>query len=211
MIALYKQEWQIFREHYARIFIWVLAVCLVSAILTYVLLVSQPEVATQTMQMVGEQLQKQAESFGGVLDGSNSDLFLFIVKNNLYVSTIVFLLGFIPVVILPLLSPFVTMLSIGIMLAGFKVLGENPMQALILGILPHGIVEIIAIILAGSIGCFVSLHILKKIFSPNRNNIPLLRLIGQAARTFALVVVPLVVLAALIEGFITPELLKMAY
>lgn len=211
MISIYKREWQLFRQYYARLFLWVLAICLVSAVLTYAMLVSNPEVATETMQMLSEQLQRQAESFGGALDGSNSELFLFILKNNLYVSTLVFVLGFIPVVILPLFSPFISILSIGVMLAGFQVLGENPLQALILGILPHGVVEIIAIVLAGSLGSHMSLQIAKKIFSPHRHEILLLATIGRAARTFGLVVVPLIVLAAFIEGFVTPVLLNMAY
>lgn len=211
MLQLYKNEWKHFKEGYARIFFWILIISLGFSVFSYFVLVSQPDVALKTMELVGQQIERQAEMFGGSLGDRHGELFWFIAKNNLYVTGLIFLVGFIPLVILPVFYAFVTFLSIGVLLAGIHVTGNSPLKALVFGILPHGIVEILALVLAASIAVFMSLQLFKKIFSRNRGDIRLGAVIWQSIRSYLLIVVPLIVIAALVEGFITPMLITLVY
>lgn len=211
MNRVYKQEWHNFRALYARFFFWVLGIGIGLSIISYFLLVQQPQVAIEMMKQVGEQLMEQVESLGGSLEGSNTEIFLFILKNNLYVSMIIFLIGFIPIVILPLFMSIATFLSVGIMLAGIEVAGQSSVKALVTSILPHGIIEILGLVLVTSISMYMSLQIAKKLFSSQRAEISIGKVIGESVKSFVLLVVPMIVIAALIEGYITPVIIEKFY
>lgn len=211
MKQIYHTELQRFKHDYARIFIWVIGICTGLTMIWYMTLVNDPERATALMGQLSEQISRQADMFGGRLDGSYLSLFLFILMNNLYVTGLILFVGFLPFVVLPFFYSFTTFLSLGTVLAAVKLKGESPLMVFLTGILPHGFVEIVAMILASSIAIFMSLHIFKKIFSAKRKELHLRLLIWQAVRSYLLLVVPLVFLAALIEGFITPMIIQTFY
>ncbi len=209
MIAIYKNEWKLFKHDYSRIFTWVTIICVSVFMLIYFTLVTQPDLTMELMKRVGEQIERQAELLGSDNINNSLDLFWFILKNNLMVTGYILLVAFIPLVVLPFLFSFSTTSSIAIVLAAVKVQGESPLKIFTIGVLPHGIVEIIALLLASSIGIYLSKQLFKKIFSKKRSEIRLLSVIWQAVRSFLLVVAPLITIAALIEGFITPTIMKM--
>lgn len=211
MKELYTQQWENFRTIYARFFLWTFGIGLGVAIISYILLVQQPQLAIDMTKQVSEQLLEQVESFGGSLEGSNTETFLFILKNNLYVSSIILLIGFIPVVILPLLMSIATFLSVGVLLAGIEALGQNSFKALLTSILPHGVIELIGLVLVTSISMYMSLQIFRKLFSSKRSDIALKKVIGDSVISFVLLVVPIITIAALIEGYITPMVIERFY
>jgi stage II sporulation protein M len=206
MKQLYRREWENFKRDYMRSFLWVLFLSLGFTILTYFSLVNYPEMAQKYMGQLRDQIDFQAESLGEDLDQvrNNSDLFILIIKNNIVVSLIMFALSFIPVVILPPYLVLSTFSSVGVALAYIKSKGGDPIIALLTSILPHGVLEISAMLFTSSIGIYMSLAIAKKIFSKKRQEIHLKGIFVQALRSFLLVSIPLIVLAAVIEGFITP-------
>lgn len=208
MLALYKQEWQRFKQDYTRIFTWVLIVCISLLIIFYLGLVSNPDLTREMMDWFSDQIQRQVDMLGSELINHPLHLFWFILKNNLLVIGIIMVVGFIPIIVLPLFYSLTTIVSLATVLAVVQVAGESPLKILAITILPHGIVEITAMILSSSIGVYLSLRIFEKIFSKKRHEIRILAVIWQAVRSFLLVVVPLVIIAAFIEGFITPLIAK---
>jgi stage II sporulation protein M len=211
MKELYIREWQHFKRDYLRAFLWIFFICLGFTLLVYFTLVNYPDLAKRYMEQLRDQIDSQAELLGGDLDAvtSHFDLFLIIIKNNLLVSFVMFVLSFIPVVILPPYVVLSTFTSVGIALAFVKSAGGNPILTLLTTILPHGITEIVSMLFTASIGVFLSLTVAKKIFSRKRNEINMKAVIAQVFRSFALVSVPLIILSAIIEGFITPVIIKL--
>ncbi|XOS92607.1 stage II sporulation protein M [Brevibacillus laterosporus] len=65
----------------------------------------------------------------------------------------------------------------------------------------------IAIFLSGSVGIFLSLTVFRRLFSRNRHHYSVKKAIIQSLKTYILVILPLVLLAALIEGYVTPILI----
>ena len=82
---------------------------------------------------------------------------------------------------------------------------EGGVVGFLVGILPHGIFEIPALLIAGGLGLLLAEELYHEL--KGRGDA------GQVAqglgRTFLLIVIPLLAVAAIIESFITPQLLNM--
>ncbi|PSL44491.1 stage II sporulation protein M [Salsuginibacillus halophilus] len=214
MKHLYKNEWHYFKRDYFLPFLIVAIITLLTAIGAYWLLTLNPGLTQGAMAELDAHFSELGIDGGFEGDGGGSgtidhtSLFWIILLNNLRVSLFVILFGFIPMLVLPALSPVVTASTVSILLAFVNLNGENPWPLFMQGIVPHGIVEMAGLILASAIGIFLSYSVILKLFSPNRGNIPLGRIIGQTFRSYALIVVPLIVIAAVIEGFVTPLFLS---
>jgi stage II sporulation protein M len=72
----------------------------------------------------------------------------------------------------------------------------------LLTILPHGIFELAAIFLGTSIGLRLGSHTLRLLFG--KADTTLLAEVGYGLRLFITIIVPLLLIAALIEAFVTP-------
>ena len=76
------------------------------------------------------------------------------------------------------------------------------------GILPHGIFELPALLLAGAMGVRLCLEMIRWVLrKPCTHTFP--ELLMETARFFLLIVTPLLVLAGLAEGYLTPLVLEL--
>jgi stage II sporulation protein M len=72
---------------------------------------------------------------------------------------------------------------------------------------PHGVVELLAVFYGASLGVFLSKQITKKLFPKHREStVPLGFIAKKFSASYALFILPLLALAALIESFVTPLL-----
>lgn len=135
-----------------------------------------------------------------IQDGVISAWRLFL--NNLRASFLMVVLGLIPFLFLPAFALLENAVIIG-------VIGATGMdwKTFAVGILPHGIFEIPAILLATTLGFYLCLQLVLKIVSPKRKEISLKLAFSDTVRCYILVIVPLLLVAALIESYITPWLL----
>ncbi len=87
---------------------------------------------------------------------------------------------------------------------------ESPLQFVLAYVLPHGIIELPAAILAAALGIRLgaSLMAAPGHFSVGQN---MLWSLAQFVKVWALVVVPLLLLGSLIEGLITPQIVELLY
>lgn len=157
-----------------------------------------------------------------------SNLMLLIFSNNLRAAMSMLLLGIV-FFIVPLSSLWINGLMVGYVVKMAQLEGASVGEMVVFGLLPHGVVEIPAVILAGGIGAFLGFRLLVWIFGRgqllshlfgnqgksvgdfwNEDTLPILkrRFAGVVALVFALFV--LLLIAAFIEGFITPTLLNNA-
>lgn len=74
----------------------------------------------------------------------------------------------------------------------------------LLSLLPHGILELPAVFLGTAIGIMMGTSIARKLFTRSADKIG--KELGHALRFFATVIVPLLLVAAIVEAYITPAL-----
>ncbi len=138
------------------------------------------------------------------LDGTGVNLWLGIFLNNVIASGISSLLGAIPFLFLPLFSLASNAIIIGLIGAVYQTNGLG-WFAFLVGILPHGVIEIPALILGVTLGVHLCLKLSKKILRRSLKGELKQAAIG-CLRIYILWMIPLFFLAAFIETFMTPIL-----
>ncbi|MBS4026389.1 MAG: stage II sporulation protein M [Clostridia bacterium] len=200
---LYLQEWERFKKDYVKIFLLIMVISLTASLFFYFFLVANEEITMMGM----EQLVEVFEELGMTPGMSQLEMFNLILMQNLRASLVTIALGIIPIVVLPLASPALTTISVSVVMAFVKIQEGNVLNTVLYTILPHGVVELPALFISGSVGVFLSLNVLRKIFPrEDEEEVQLQPIIVQAVRTYFLVIVPLIVVAALLESFLTPVL-----
>lgn len=129
------------------------------------------------------------------------DIFFFILENNITKLFIILPLG-----IFAGLIPFLSVSFNGFILGIFAqvVSREASWLFFILGIMPHGIIEIPALILSSAIGIRIGKVAVYRLFNRKES---LQKELAKALKFFILVLIPLLFIAAFIETFITSEIL----
>jgi stage II sporulation protein M len=130
----------------------------------------------------------------------------FIFFNNLRVLVLQSLLG---VFTFGVVGIFIFMLPWGIVgfaTAQFALAGENPLAFLLATIVPHALVELPAILLASAAALRWHVTIISP--PPDRTlSEGFLWAVADYARLFFGVVIPLLLVAALVESYITPQVM----
>lgn len=128
-------------------------------------------------------------------------IFLFIFINNSLKALLVILLGFL-FGLFPLYFIYANGRLIGLISA--LVFAKSGLTLTLGGILPHGIFEITAIIIAASYGLWLGV----RFFQTITQKIPFWGAFRRAMAVYARVVLPLLLVAALIETFVTPLIIS---
>ena len=132
--------------------------------------------------------------------------FLGLFTNNAWACVFIMLYGLIPFAYLPALALGTNAIMMGVMAADS--LKRGVMLPFLVGILPHGIFEIPAMLLSFAMGLYVCGQMTrrcKKDKSAHSFSENLLRI----SRFFFLILVPVLLLAAVIEAWVTPVLLQL--
>ncbi len=146
----------------------------------------------------------------GIMDKVKSpdDLtFSLIFVNNVKACIFIILLGIIPFIFYPVIALFINGAAIGAV--GAIYMASTPDANFLnfsLGILPHGVLEIPAVLISFGCGYLICMEITKKLLS--KGHISIKRVVFYALKTYVLVVIPLLLVAALIEANITPLLIS---
>jgi len=188
------------------------------AVVSHTYLIGHPEIAEEKVMEIVQALMEKLP----VLEGGFK-LFIAIFLNNLFVASLSMAAGIIPFLFIPVWAILINALAMGIISSYVYLKGINLLTMLVLGIAPHGIFEIPAFLYAGSLGVLLSLNVIRLITkTPATLNMPpgqpmsdtkspedsFLFLLKRVLRTWLLVIIPLLLVAAAIETFVTPQLLK---
>lgn len=190
-------------------------ILLLGALLGYVYHDLFMQVIQQALEQL-EEISKQLEE-----DPSPKNVSMLIFQNNVKAALLMIGLGTI-LFFAPAISLFVNGLAVGFILKVSAVGGMSAGGILLYGIMPHGILELPAIIVAGGIGIFLGWRVLRWVVRKismairPKESVSEARDVGQPVlmnrlKGLALLVVMLVVVlfaAAYIEGYITPSLLE---
>jgi stage II sporulation protein M len=173
-----------------------IAAFLLTAIAGVAIVTASPETGRQLIQVVRD------EVLGKVDAHDPPALAVFIFANNLQACILLFLGG----VTFGLLTLGIIAAN-GIIIGGIMeiVRAERGLLFVAAAILPHGIFEIPSFIISASLGFILGAAVLAE-WRGAGDSAATAR---AHARTFLLVVVPLVAVAAFIEAFITPQIIQL--
>ncbi len=149
-----------------------------------------------------ELLNEMKKMFMPAKEYSQLQTFMFIFENNITALTMSLIFSMAAGI-----SSLLVVIANGIILGVFAVVISNTISTeyLISGILPHGTFEIPALILTSAIGLRIGVSSLSKLAGAKMN------LSGEIAgglKFYVLIVIPLLLVAALVEAFVTPVILS---
>ena len=152
-------------------------------------------------------LQSFIEGKSDVLSESGKINVIGLIKNNTVACGISVLFGFIPFLFISIFSLSLNGFLVGVVLGfGKAATGTSIIKTLMLGILPHGIFEIPALIISMSMGIYLCLNLSMKVFGRGKEKIS--KILLEYIRLFISVILPMIIIAGIIETYITPMLLK---
>lgn len=158
---------------------------------------------TQADGIVEQSAQMMQQS--GMSDDGGNILFFPLLLNNLVAMITSVSYGLIPFIRLPALTLGVNGASLGL-LAGYYVHHDISLLEYLVGILPHGIFEIPALILSAALG----LHLCKAVTAALREKKKgaVSTAVTQCGQILVYWILPLTILAAVIETYVTPVLFQ---
>lgn len=142
----------------------------------------------------------------GVVDETGAISALGLMANNWRAFLVTVLYGFLPFFPLSVLSLAANGLLLGL-LGGWYQAGGLPMAAYLAGILPHGVLELSALVLAAACGLTLCRGMSRWVVVDPRRQ-PLLPLMEDLLRVLLLMIFPMTAAAALIEAYITPVVMS---
>lgn len=134
-------------------------------------------------------------------DGGFSALNIF--GNNLRASIMGTVFGCIPFLYLTALPIGLNAAVLGAMAAYYQVNGQS-LLLLAVGIVPHGIFEIPALLIAFACGLYLCRELTRRILGRQEAFPPLSNVFLSIVRVYLTLVIPLLIIAALVEAYITP-------
>jgi len=141
------------------------------------------------------------------LNGGNGISAPFIFLNNLRATATIFVLGMATFGVLGILAYLVNAGLIGAVLSLFAYLGVSPWLLFSSGILPHGIFELPALMLSGAAVLRMAVTLVTPQAGKSMGEL-FIELIADWVKVFLGVVVPLLLVAAVIETYVTPGIIK---
>lgn len=174
----------------------------VLTLLGFAVSLARPELA----QGVLERFTAQIEQLGLTDDVPQSQMMATLFFNNITASLLSMLYGLIPFLPLSALALGTNALMLGAFAAIYQQQGIG-LGVYVLGVLPHGIFELSALILSCALGLLICRTGTERILK--KSDTPFFRRVLDCIRVFLTFSVPLLLVAALIETYVTPALLNL--
>lgn len=209
MKKLFLKELRIYNKSYQKSFYWTFICSIIIFIFCFTLSFFIGDFFIEQTEALAESIANDIAEMSGkkINELSNLQTFSLIFWNNTKLCAITILLGIIPLYRLPSFFTLLQFIMIGVVFGGLSAMGHNVVNAFFFSFLPHAIIELIALIYSASIGNSINQNILTKIFlRKKKDSEPIGNLIKQAFRSYIYVVIPLLIIAAFIEVFITAKL-----
>lgn len=180
------------------LFIATVAFC-VMIVLSFILGMVRPSIASGAIQYFANMIKD-----AGLVDDKGAFSAVGIFGNNIRAFVVTACYGFIPFVFLPVVSLALNGAILGLF-AAFYVNNGQSLLVYLAGILPHGIFELPALVLAMSCGLYLCRVITDYVRFNRKGTVK--AALANIARVLVLNVLPLTAVAAVIEANVTPLIL----
>lgn len=156
-----------------------------------------------------EDISKLQDNIGDLPDlsslrGHLSAPFLFF--NNTRSMAVIFLAGMVSFSVLGVLFYMINVALIGGVYAVLQLIGISPMPIFLAGVLPHGLFELPALLIGSAVVLYIGAALVTPQNGKSMGEV-IIDLMADWAKIFVGLVVPLLAIAALIEAYITPNIL----
>lgn len=131
----------------------------------------------------------------------------FIFVNNVRVTFLIMLAGLVSFSVLGMVTYLINVGLIGGVLGVFKLVGYSPAVLFAAGLLPHGIFEIPALMLSGAIVLRIGAVLVTPQTEKSMGQV-VIELLADWTKVFLGVVIPLLIIAAVVEAYVTPLILS---
>ena len=198
-----KEQFTKLRQFYRgelsyHLFIATVAFC-VMIVLSFILGMVRPSIASGAIQYFANMIKD-----AGLVDDNGAFSALGIFGNNIRAFVVTACYGFIPFVFLPVVSLALNGAILGLF-AAFYVTNGQSLLVYLAGILPHGVFELPALVLAMSCGLYLCRVITDYVRFNRKGTVK--PALANIARVLVLNVLPLTAIAAVIEANVTPLIL----
>ncbi len=153
-----------------------------------------------------QDLVKQARQSVGMLQAGHRLSASLIFLNNLRATLLVFLGGLVSFSVLGIMAYLANVGLVGVVLGVFNLIGYSPVQLFAAGILPHGLFEIPALMLTSAAVLRMGTVMVTPQTGKSMGQV-VLEGVADCAEVFIGLVLPLLVIAAFVEAYITPSIL----
>ena len=134
----------------------------------------------------------------------------FIFVHNLRAVALILLAGLVSFSVLGVLVYIVNLSTVGALLGVFQLLGYSPLKLAVYGLLPHGIFEVPALMLASAAVLRIGVGLVTPQVGRSMGEV-VLELLADWTKVAVGLVLPMLLIAALIETYVTPVLLASAF
>ena len=147
----------------------------------------------------------QLLSQSGMSDGSGRIVFTALLLNNLFAMIMAVAYGLLPFIRLSALTLGVNGATLGLF-AGYYIHQNIPLWKSLVGVLPHGIFEVTALVFSAALGLYLCKTVSTALLKKQKGAVS--AAVSRCGQTLLLWIVPLLVVAAVIETYVTPVLFQ---
>lgn len=202
MKSLYKNELLTFQTQYKSTIYRTLLIGIIVSIIFYVLsYYFQDFILTQAGHI--------ASGMGITDETTNVQKFFNIIQHNILIGAVIILMGFLPIYRLSTLYALVSFAGIGVILGFGQIMKEEVLKSFIIAFLPHAVIEIWGVLFCVAIAAFINKNMIRQVFFRKKDCVPFKLLLVQSIRSYLLIVVPLFIVAGVVEAFLTTLLVDL--
>ena len=197
----HRALWQFYRETFGEALLMTAAAFLIICLLGFGVSLFNRSIPELVLNYFTQMVQD-----GNIITDDGIIHFGALLINNLRAAAISVLYGFIPFIYLTALAVGMNALIIGV-LAAYYVNSGTSLLIFFAGILPHGVFELPALLIAFALGLLLCRRTTQYV---RKNTKGMMKpLLCNIARSFVMHVLPLLVMAAVAETYITPAILAL--
>ncbi len=197
----YKRAFSLLRDAW-KFSVIATALLIFSGLIGYLLAVAFPETFDMFMNMIRLSLSES-----GFFDDEGNISAIMLFFNNARAALVGIGQGFMPFVFAPVFSILLNGSLIGIVLGFQGNNGANVPLLFLSGIMPHGIFELPALIISWSTGMLLCYSMIRLIFGKLDGD-RFFELLKRTAAVYCCLVIPLLIIAAAVEAYLTPIILE---
>ncbi len=197
----HRALWQFYRETFGEALLMTAAAFLIICLLGFGVSLFNKSIPEFVVNYFTQMVQD-----GNIVTDEGAIHFGALLANNLRAAVFSVLYGFIPFIYLTALAVGMNALILGV-LAAYYVSSGTSLLIYFAGILPHGVFELSALLITFALGLLLCRRITQYV---RKNTKGMMKpLLCNIARSFVMHVVPLLVVAAAVETYITPAVLAL--
>ena len=197
----HRALWQFYRETFGEALLMTAAAFLIICLLGFGVSLFNKSIPELVLNYFTQMVRD-----GNIITDDGTIHFGALLSNNLRAAAISVLYGFIPFIYLTALAVGMNALVLGI-LAAYYVNSGTSLLIYFAGILPHGVFELSALLIAFALGLLLCRRTTQYV---RKNTKGMMKpLLCNIARSFVMHVLPLLVIAAVAETYITPAVLAL--